>query len=274
MKYLKLLLILLLVLTIGLFGIFKVKRSQISKSRPPIIEDSIGILHINCNFTSKDLLNGLTATDDIDGDLTDKILIGEFSPLKDGNMSTYNCVVFDSDGQYSEFNRIVTFDDYTYPRVYLKAPMTYYVNETKFETPRQLLYARDKLDGDVTNNIELSNSDLKYTEAGDYSIQVSVYNSFEDEVTYTLPIHVLERQSSLFITLSQYIVYCSIGSEFDPSVYIKETSNDLVAPQIPYHLDIKSGVHTHQQGVYEVEYTLSGSADTIPAKTYLIVIVQ
>ena len=116
-------------------------------SNPPVIEDSIKILHVNSDFTYDDLYEGLTATDDVDGDITDQIMIGEISSLAENNTASYNCVVFDSDGQCSEFNRKMVIDDYAHPRIYLTSPLLYYTIEEVSGLPRSQFIALDKIDG-------------------------------------------------------------------------------------------------------------------------------
>lgn len=242
-------------------------------SNPPVIEDSIKILHVNSDFTYDDLYEGLTATDDVDGDITDQIMIGEISSLAENNTASYNCVVFDSDGQCSEFNRKMVIDDYAHPRIYLTSPLLYYTIEKVSGLPRSQFIALDKIDGDITEKIEFSGKTVDFTEYGDYSLTAKVKNSFGDSVSYEFPVHVRDKSSPLFIYLSQYVVYCSLNSNFDPMRYVRETSNDLVTVQTPYDLSIRSNVDTSNPGVYEVEYTLSGETTSTPAITYLVVIV-
>ena len=55
--------------------------------------------------------------------------------------------------------------------------------------------------------------------------------------------------------------------------YVKESSNDLVTVQTPYDLSVRSNVDTSNPGVYEVEYTLSSETTSVPAITFLVVIV-
>lgn len=273
MKFIKIGLLLLLILTTGMFAYFKIKQSKVTISNPPVIEDSIKILHVNSDFTYDDLYEGLTATDDVDGDITDQIMIGEISSLAENNTASYNCVVFDSDGQCSEFNRKMVIDDYAHPRIYLTSPLLYYTIEKVSGLPRSQFIALDKIDGDITDKIEFSGKTVDFTEYGDYFLTAKVENSFGDSVSYEFPVHVRDKSSPLFIYLSQYVVYCSLNSNFDPMRYVRETSNDLVTVQTPYDLSIRSNVDTSNPGVYEVEYTLSGETTSNPAITYLVVIV-
>jgi hypothetical protein len=274
MKFIKIGLLLLLILTIGMFAYNKINHSTGPSSKPPVIEDSLKILHVNSSYTYTDLLEGLTATDDVDGDLTDQIMVGEFSPISEGNSTSYNCVVFDSDGQCSEFNRKMVIDDYAHPRIYLNSPLLFYAVDSKDEMPREYFTAIDKIDGDITDRIQLTNSTIDFSTIGDYSLAVSVDNSFGDSVTYNFPIHVRERVSSLFIRLTRYVTYIRRNSAFNPMEYIKATSNDYITVETPFDLSVKSNVDTSNPGLYEVEYTLAGESIAIPAKTFLVVIVS
>ena len=273
MKYIKIGLLLLLILTIGMFAYLKMKQSKVTKSSPPVIEDSIKVLHVNSDFTYNDLLEGLTATDDVDGDLTDQIMIGEFSSLGEDNSASYNCVVFDSDGQSSEFNRKMVIDDYAQPRIYLNSPLLFYQIDNQSSIPREQFFALDKIDGDITERLKFSGDTTDFTHLGDYSLTASVDNNFGDSVSYTFPVHVRDKASPLYITLTQYVVYCSRNATFDPMRYVKESSNDLVTVQTPYDLSVRSNVDTSKPGVYEVEYTLSSETTSVPAITFLVVIV-
>ena len=91
----------------------------------PQITDSVGDLHLSVTEDPDALLSGLTAADDRDGDLTDRILVERISRFSEPGVCQVDYVVFDGSNNFCRYQRTVTYDDYTSPRLELEKPLLY-----------------------------------------------------------------------------------------------------------------------------------------------------
>lgn len=129
------------------------------------------------------------------------------------------------------------------------------------------------LDGDISSSVRMTDSNISYSVAGDYEMDVEVTNSFGDLAEATLPVHIVEQyQQSLTIELTQNLIYLSVGDAFQPNDYVS-----AVTASNGSHVDISSvttvnGVDTSTPGCYEVQYNaVSAGREGV---TWLVVIVE
>ena len=75
----------------------------------PVITNETGELEISTSYEESDLLEGLKAQDEKDGDLTDQIMVGNFSQFIEPGVCNLSYVVFDSSNQAATLTRRVKF---------------------------------------------------------------------------------------------------------------------------------------------------------------------
>ena len=85
---------------------------------------------IPCDYTQEQLLEGVSASDERDGDLTSQILVGDFSRFIDPGICDLTYVVFDSADHMATLSRRVTFSDYHSPRFALEQPLCFEAGST------------------------------------------------------------------------------------------------------------------------------------------------
>ncbi len=279
MKLIKGLLIFFLMFTV-IMTIVLDKQGKEKPDSDPIINSNLDLLTISCDYTREDLLEGLTAYDAEDGYITESIIPGVFAPFTEKGVSEIDYYVYDSDGNCGRYKRKVVFSDYRSPKVALSHPLVFYAGEAYDGVLREYLSGEDCLDGDV-KNIKADSSGIDYSAAGDYTLSLSLINSFGDTATYDLPVHIIKKTyGGLDIRLNESLIYIKSGTEFDPSVYVKEVEHayteDLV-PQKDWGLAVKSTVDTSKAGVYEVRYLIKKDKDAVYGSvsgiTWLTVIV-
>ena len=190
MKYVRIAVVILLIASLGIYGAGVVREKQGEDPTRPVITSDREVLEIPVSYEEADLLEGLSASDERDGDLTDQILVGEFSQFVEKGVCNVSYVVFDSSNQAATLSRQVRFTDYVSPRITLSEPLVFTEGQT--ESAIERIGASDVLDGDITSLVRQNESDIDYRTAGDYSITVEVTNSFGDLETETLPVHVVE----------------------------------------------------------------------------------
>ena len=276
MKLIKISLIIMLILLIS-YQVKINKSTQENSGNVPIINSDIDEIQISCQYEKEDLLQGLSAYDVEDGYITDKILIGGFSDFTERGVSSLEYAVYDKDGNIATFNRKVVFSDYTPPKITISAPCVYTPINSTYDTPSLNLEGWDKLDGDVSKHILITNTDLDFSAPGEYTASVYLKNSFGDEVSMDLPIHVLDYgQYSYAIELKEPLIYVDKGDSVNPEDYIIAIRNEFTGEIISdeeYTLTINSDVDTSEDGIYEIQFSVISSNETQRGETWMTVVV-
>ena len=279
MKLIKGLLIFFLLLTI-VMSIFSRIREKESDGSAPVINGSLDPLTVSCDYTREDLLEGLTAYDAEDWDISDNIIPGELSAFKEKGVCEIEYYVYDSDDNCGRYQRDVVFSDYSAPRIKLSNPLVFYTKDASNGVLMDSLYGYDCLDGNV-KHIKVNSSNIDYATAGEYTVSVSLINSFGDTATYDLPVHIITNAyKGLEIRLTKNLIYLKSGSAFDPEDFVKEVElhqTEELMPREDWGIQTESNVDTSKAGVYEVEYLIQKEKDSVYGSvsgiTWLTVIV-
>ena len=273
MRYIRIAVSVLFIVSLIFIGGVEITERLRLDPNSPVITGPKEPLRISCNYTEDELLAGLEAHDEEDGDLTDEIMVSNFSRLLEKGTCKVNYVVFDSANQPATFSREVIFTDYRSPEFILSKPLVFQKNSN--ENIFGNIGAKDILDGDISSLVRITDSNVNMLEAGNYSVKVEVTNSFGDTVQHILPVHILEIvDSKVVITLTEGIVYIKAGSAFDPAKYISGVANtdgtELDKSIVTYD---SSMLNLETPGIYEVYYTAEQHA-TSKGFTALTVIVE
>lgn len=219
------------------------------------------------SLSDQALLSGVTAWDEKDGDLTDRIVLqGLGKSIEDGT-TTVTYVVADEDHHVTTRTRPVRLVDYQPPRFTLSQPLTYPVGASI--AVRDRLTAWDAVDGDLSDRIKLTTSGLAVYSEGTYPLTCEVTNSLGDTATVTLELTIRnERSGAPQIVLSTYLVYLQAGAAFDPMAYVDRVEGGRVQSvqvQLP-----EGGLTEGTTG--RVVYTCPGTnGETGTATLYVVV---
>ena len=221
MRIVRIILIVVSILSLGIFGISELIRFSGRDTEAPEITSDREVLEIPCEYTQEQLMEGLSAEDETDGDLTSEIIAGSFSRFINTGECNLTYVVFDSSDQPATLTRKVRFTDYHPPRFTLTEPLVFSEQEGSYTTAMERLGASDQLDGDLKEWITQTDTDVNYQRVGTYTMSVEVSNSFGDTSSAALPVHVVSAENRrVDIALTSGIVYISAGESLDPSAYI------------------------------------------------------
>ena len=279
MKLIKGLLLFSLLLTITIAIVSRTQKKETNSSFP-IINSNLDSVNVSCNYTREDLLEGLIAYDIEDGYITDRIIPGVITPFTEKGVAQIDYYVYDSDDNCGRYKREVVFSDYSSPVVALTRPLVFYAKNASDGVLMEFIYGNDCLDGDV-KHIKVTGSDIDYSKAGDYTLSISLINSFGDTAVYDLPVHIIKNTYRGFeIRLNENLIYIKSGSKFDPASFVKEVEwnqTEELVPQKDWGIKIKSNVDTAKAGIYEVQYMIKKEKDelygNVSAVTWLTVIV-
>lgn len=225
---------------------------------PPIINCPGGILEVSSSVSEAELLEDVTASDGQDGDLTEQVIVASISKLISEDTAKVTYMVFDSDDNMASYVRKIRYTDYRKPRFKVKEPLVYSSAEEVEMLSR--LGATDVVDGDISEQIRVST--LAATENPDvFDITVQVTNSMGDTAWMNLPVLRLDYDPLRpTIYLTEYLVYVSVGTDFDPEMYVAKVVGNGEAKLSD--VKIQNWVDTSAAGTYRVYYTYSDDQGT------------
>lgn len=251
-----------------IFGKEQVKKKDIV---PPIISFDSEEIHVEAKSGEQELKQGLQAWDDVDGDLTNEIIVGTISPFSEKGVCKVEYIVFDSSNNVGRCERIVHFDNYESPILKLSKPLVYEVNGQIIISDR--LMVEDVLEGDISKKMRFSSLSLTAYEVGTYKLNVEVKNSYGDIVKHQLPINVVPYNCDKeYIQLKEYLVYVNAGESIQGEDYIEEIIGRNGEEFSLEQISITSEVDFSIPGAGQICYELCENEDIIYA-TYLTVIV-
>lgn len=259
-------LFLLVLLVFG--GVTAYDMTMIDRAAPQIRCDS-DVIEISVRDPETVLLQGVTAWDDKDGDLTDMVMITNVSQLITEDTAKVSYAVFDAANNMAVYSRKVRYTDYEKPRFQLSQPLVYTLGDTISLLDR--LMARDKLDGDISDSICVTAQNISQ-QTGVYTITVQVTNSLGDTASVPLKVIIRDTAREPMIQLKQYLVYLEAGRKFDAEDYIQQVKNARGIRDSVANVRIEDTVDENTPGSYHVCYTYSDQGQTDSA--YLTVVVS
>jgi len=243
---------------------------------PPVITlngDNPLYLNVGDEFVDP----GATATDDVDGDLTEQIVVtGSVDTSKPGEY-TLTYTVSDSAGNEATETRTVIVrevqePDTTPPVITLNGDNPLYLNVgDEFVDPGAT--ATDDVDGDLTEQIVVTGS-VDTSKPGEYTLTYTVSDSAGNEATATRTVIVREAQepdtTPPVITLKgDNPLYLNVGDEFvDPGA----TATDDVDGDLTEQIVVTGSVDTSKPGEYILTYTVSDSAGNTASVTRTVIV--
>lgn len=235
-------------------------RSETDVTAPEIrIEE--GALTLSVGDGEDVLLTGVTARDNVDGDVTDSLIVESVYGISEDGSVTVRYAAFDSAGNVAKAERTVVYGDYESPVITLDGPLVFEYGSA-FDV-FDYVGASDVFDGDITRRVKATmlSEGVTVSEEGTHEVQFRVTNSVGDSVQLVMPVEVYPDDAyNATLTLSDWLVYIPVGAEFDPSVYptvfktvYGETS--LTEGTVEgLELVVEGDVDVNTPGVYAVSY--------------------
>lgn len=286
MKIKNLLLLVPITLSAALFVGYQTWDGTRTDLTPPEFSISQETVQVSVSAPKTALLQGITARDDRDGDVTDSLLVEKISMLDGEGTVEVSFAAFDRSGNVSKGTRTARYTDYRGPRFYLNRSLAF-ASETGFDL-MAAVNADDPLDGNIQHRIRAtSQDDSAVNNLGEHRVEFRVTNSLSDTVRLTLPVLVYSGEEySLGVVLSDYMVYLNKGDTFDARSCLSQVKRgqDVVSFEdgTPdgYAVRIDGEVNTAAAGVYAVDYIVTNIQQTATGNRYtsgisrLIVVVE
>lgn len=282
MKRRNMTMIIVLAVCLVLFVAFWLWGRLRTDTTPPkiTIAESEQIPAISVRDPQSVLLQGVSAQDDRDGDVTASVIIERLANVNDNHEVTVTYAAFDSSGNVAKASRTVRYTDYEGPRFTLTKPLIYTYG-TAFDV-LDAVVATDWVDGDIRHKIKTTLLDeVALTAEGIHNVQFRVTNTLGDTQELVLPVEVqYAGRYGAQLQLTEYLIYLPSGSSFRAESYLKEViwrgQSTGLAGTLPGNvkLTVDGTVDTGTPGVYPVAYTLEDTAGTWSAYSKLIVVVE
>ena len=268
----------------GIYGVVFAREKFTEDSVAPVIQAEADEITVSVEAPDEELMQGLTASDDKDGDVTSSIVVVSKNDFITKGTRKVNYAAFDSHNNVGVYTRKVTYSDYSSPRFMAVKPFHFvYSDDDSSATVFSQVRAIDVLDGDLTASIRIVYGSA--SESGTvYPVVMSVTNSAGD--TASISVNAYREDTTSFAipspALSEYIVYTKVGDPIDPASYINGYYRNGIKTwfdeNTKYSIDNMwwddSGVDYNKPGEYVITYRLYGDeqeGELGQAELYVIV---
>lgn len=286
MKRFKAVICLLFAISCVLMTGYLIKKHLIADHTPPEISVAQNTITASVKADDAELLKGVTAKDNRDGDITNRIRISSKSHFMEKGRRKIRYVVFDEAGHSASVQRTLVYEDYVSPRIYLDRPLRFTESEARNVNFLKHIKAEDCLLGDVSRQMRIDLEEAWYDQQpGEYALTAQVSNDAGDicevPMTATITESSLIESKKYYPALSEYIVYTSV----DQPLELKDYLTGVMRGNTEYFfgdkgitvtadsIKITSEIDYSVPDVYEVEYSYT-SLEGITAVTKLYVVVE
>ncbi len=251
-KLFRILVAVLTVVTVVAFAGVYFKEKVTSDKTLPVIKIEEGVLEVKSSAKDEDLLKGVTAYDEKDGDLTDRVLVESIGKFTEIGCCKVNYAVSDSDNHVVTAQRRIRYTDYTAPKFKMNKPLIFSVY--KDLNVVGIVGAYDCLDGDISKNVIISSPDFEQSKEGTYTLRATVMNSKGDTSEIELPMLVEKGgREAPEVELKEYLVYIEKGKKPDWKKYITGTF-DSMGIEAKLDIKIETDFKADKPGIYNVDY--------------------
>ena len=289
MKRLRILILLFSVAVFAVFGVTRVQEAMTSDYVAPVSQAEYDAIRASVAVTDEDLLTGITATDNLDGDVTDSLYVVSKSNFILRGTRRIGYAAFDRNNNVGTYSRMLTYTDYVSPHFSISQPLHFLDGNSNLDYLKYVK-AYDCLDGNITGQVRVTFGDTVGVSStvSSRKLNLQVTNSAGDTASLELEAQ-LKDYNTYYLqspALSDYLIYTAVGT--------KPTYSDLLAGVIsgdrtkafndtafdPY-ADVSindSGVDYYTPGTYSVSFQLSrllkdGSRELL-GTTILYVVVE
>ena len=239
----------------------------------PVINATDKTLTVGDEF---DPLADVTATDEEDGDLTDKIKIlnNEVDMTKPGKYEVTYKVTDNGGASYVKTIKVTVnpkMEPINAAPIIKAEDKTLTVGDT-FD-PKADVTATDEEDGDLTNKIEILKNDVDTTKPGKYEVTYKVTDRKGASYTKSITVTVNPKMEVLnaIPTIKAEDKTLTVGDTFDPKADV--TAEDVEDGDLTDKIEVlKNEVDTTKSGKYEVTYKVTDSKGASRTKTITVTV--
>ena len=271
MRILRIIVAIATVITVAVFGVVYVRERFLADTTYPVISMDSDLVEVKASATDSDLLKGVTAYDEKDGDITSKLLVESVGPFLEVGYCNVTYAVCDADNHVVTAQRQVHYTNYTPPKFKMNGPLIFSAYSAL--NVIGIVGAEDCLDGDISQNVIIYSPDYEMGQVGTFSIQATVTNSKGDSSEIVLPMSVERLPGSApHIELTDYLIYLPKGRIPDWLEFIDEMT-DHTGLNATLEISVETDFNSRKSGMYSVEYYGTDETGYV-GHTRLLVIVE
>ena len=288
--------LLLLVFFLVVFAIFmasNIHEYLTSDYTAPVISADADILYLSVDVAEEELLQGMTVQDNLDGDVTDSLVVVSKSKFIAKATRNVNYAAFDGNNNVGTYTRKLVYTDYHSPRFVITQPLRFVAGNSSYNYLRYVR-ALDCLDGNITSQIKITfgNTETASEAVSEQKVHIQVTNSAGDTsvLDLTATFEDYDSYSLSSPSLTDYVIYINAGEKPNLLSYLdgvwragntRKFSEAGFDPDKDISID-DSQVDYNTPGTYIVTYRLShetinstGGPDRIEfGKAELIIVVE
>lgn len=243
---------LLFVVVFAVFSVVFISEKIKEDKTVPVITIENEMLDVSLKADDKELLQGVTAYDEKDKDLTDKVIVESISRFIEKGVCRVTYSVCDSNNNVATATRKIRYKDYVSPTFEVNESLCYSMYETI--DIRKAISAKDSIDGNISGNIIITTKNYSSAVAGVFTLDVTVTNKNGDSAEISLPLVVEDRSlEAPVIELKDYLVYAKTGSQLDLAGYL-ESATDSLKNDVRGSVRIETNLDLNKEGSYIVHY--------------------
>ena len=238
---------------------------NVDKTAPIISYD--GDLVISVNASLEELLSGVKAIDEVDGDVSDTLVIENHSKISDDNKINVTYASYDKSNNVAKVTRIIEYTDYQLPQFKLNKPLIF--NSVKLTSLLGAIEAYNVRGENISNRIRVQYqqdpSEMNKTDIN-YPINFAVTDELGGTKSITLNVDIVDNKSNynndIEVNLKDYLIYVDKNEKINLSRYLDSIVYQNEEQRINYrNLEIETDLDTSVSGVYDVyfNYTLSNN---------------
>ena len=239
----------------------------------PVIEATDKIIEVGDTFDPK---ADVTATDEEDGDITDKIEILK-NDVNVNEPGIYDVTYKVTDAQGASYTTTIKVTVNPKAAVLNACPVINATDKTltvgdEFD-PLADVTATDEEDGDLTNKIEILKNDVDTTKPGKYEVTYKVTDRKGASYTKSITVTVNPKMEVLnaIPTIKAEDKTLTVGDTFDPKADV--TAEDVEDGDLTDKIEVlKNEVDTTKSGKYEVTYKVTDNQGASRTKTITVTV--
>lgn len=250
MKILQKVMIAVFALSVCLFAGFYISELMQDKTVPVItIEEEV--LDVSLKADYAEMLKGVTAYDEKDGDITENIIVESVSKFTEKGVAIVTYAVCDNDNHVATAKRKIRYKDYTKPYFVVNKSLVFGVGEDVELS--SAISAYDCIDGDISDRVIITATDYETNKVGVFKISVKVTNSMGDTIYMDLPVYIEDKSvAAPQIQLKEYLVKLKVGQKYDLTENIV-SSTDTYGQHLS-NIIIDTNLKTDKPGEYQAHY--------------------
>lgn len=268
MRRLRLLLLVFFLVVFAVFMFSSIREYLTSDFEAPVISADSDVMNLSVEAIDAALLRGMTAVDNLDGDVTNSLVVVSQSKFIAKATRNISYAAFDKSNNVGTYVRKLVYTDYHSPRFVLTEPLRFVAGNSSYDYLRHMR-AVDCLDGNLSSQIKITmgSTETASESTSTQPIHVIVTNSAGDtsSLSLTATFEDYETYSKASPALSEYIIYLEIGEKPNYRSYLegiwtagntRKFSELRFDPDEDVEID-DSAVDYRTPGVYTVTYKLT-----------------